>query len=354
MKKYNIAIVNGDGIGHEIVPASWKVLEAVAAAYQFELTSSSFPWGAGYYKEHGEFMPSDGLDTLAGFDAILFGAVGLPEVDDTLPFKLYTAKVRTHFQQYVNYRPVKLLAGVEGPLRSKKVEDIDFVVLRENTEGEFVQNGKIFYPEEPHGLATETNVFTRAGIERVAHYAFQLARKRRNHVTNVTKSNTMIHTLAYWDHVMAQVAAQYPDVTYRKMYVDAASANFVLRPEIFDVVLTTNMIGDILSDLGGAIMGSLGLGPSGNLRPEKDKPSMFEPIHGSAPDIAGQGIANPVGQIWSGALMLEHLGEEEAASAIVGAIEKTLQDGIKTKDLGGNASTQDVAEAVIANLSVPA
>lgn len=354
MKKYNIAIVNGDGIGHEIVPASWRVLEAAAAAYQFELQSSSFPWGAGYYKEHGEFMPADGLDTLAQFDAILFGAVGLPEVDDTLPFKLYTSKVRTHFQQYVNYRPVKLLSGVDGPLKHKQAEDIDFVVLRENTEGEFVQNGKVFYPEEPHGLATETNVFTRAGIERVAHYAFQLARKRRNHVTNVTKSNTMIHTLAYWDHVMGQVAAQYPDVTYRKMYVDAASANFVLRPEIFDVVITTNMIGDILSDLGGAIMGSLGLGPSGNLRPEKDRPSMFEPIHGSAPDIAGQGIANPVGQIWSGALMLEHLGEEAAAAAIAGAIERSLQDGVKTKDLGGTASTQDVAEAVIANLSVPA
>jgi len=239
-------------------------------------------------------------------------------------------------------------------LRRKKVEDIDFVVLRENNEGEFVQNGKIFYPEEPYGLATETNVFTRAGIERVAHYAFQLARKRRNHVTNVTKSNTMIHTLAYWDHVMAQVAAQYPDVKYRKMYVDAASANFVLRPEIFDVVVTTNMIGDILSDLGGAIMGSLGLGPSGNIRPEKDMPSMFEPIHGSAPDIAGQGIANPVGQIWSGALMLEHLGEDEAADAILAAIERTLENGIKTKDLGGTASTQDIAEAVIANLAVPA
>ncbi|MCL4156813.1 UNVERIFIED_CONTAM: hypothetical protein GTU68_010578 [Idotea baltica] len=354
MKKYNIAVVNGDGIGHEIVPASLQVLEAVAEAYQFELTSTAFPWGAGYYKEHGEFMPTDGLETLGKFDAILFGAVGLPEVDDTLPFKLYTARVRTHFQQYVNYRPVRLLPGVEGPLRNKTGKDIDFVVLRENTEGEFVQNGKIFYPDEPHGLATETNVFTRAGIEQVAHYAFQLARKRRNHVTNVTKSNTMIYTLAYWDYVMGQVAAEYPDVTYRQMYVDAASANFVLRPELFDVVVTTNMIGDILSDLGGAIMGSLGLGPSGNLRPEKDQPSMFEPIHGSAPDIAGQGIANPVGQIWSGALLLEHLGEQAAADAIVSAIEKTLEAGVKTRDLGGTASTQAVADAVISHLTGPA
>ncbi|MEZ5040241.1 MAG: tartrate dehydrogenase [Saprospiraceae bacterium] len=351
MKNYKIAIVNGDGIGHEIVPASLKVLEAVAASYPFTLSTTAFPWGAGYYKEHGEFMPADGLATLGQFDAILFGAVGLPEVDDTLPFKLYTAKVRTHFQQYVNHRPVRLLPGIEGPLRTKTTKDIDFIVLRENNEGEFVQNGKIFYADEPHGLATETNVFTRSGIEKVAHYAFRLARTRRNHVTNVTKSNTMIHTLAYWDYVMAEVAAQYPDVSYQKMYVDAASANFVLRPEIFDVVVTTNMIGDILSDLGGAIMGSLGLGPSGNIRPERDMPSMFEPIHGSAPDIAGKGIANPIGQIWSGALMLEHLGEKAAADAIVNAIEKTLQAGIKTKDLGGSATTVEVAEAVIARLT---
>lgn len=350
MKKYRIAVVPGDGIGREIVPVGQTVLQQAAKQFEFLLDMETFPWGAGYYREHGDFMPENGLEILGGFDAIYFGAVGLPDVDDTLPAMLYTFKVRKHFEQYVNYRPVQLLSGIESPLRNKGKQDIDFVVLRENTEGEFVQNGKIFNPDTPHGLATETSVFTRHGIERIAHYAFRLAQKRRKSVTNVTKSNTLIHTLAYWDHVIGQVAEQYPDVAYRKMYVDAASANFVLRPEIFDVILTTNMIGDILSDLGGAIMGSLGLGPSGNLNPEKDHPSMFEPIHGSAPDIAGRGVANPIGQIWSGALMLEHLGETDAARAIVRAINDATASGIRTADLGGEAGTEEVADSILRNL----
>jgi tartrate dehydrogenase/decarboxylase / D-malate dehydrogenase len=350
MNTYKIAIVPGDGIGHEIVPAGLKVLEAVAQKHNFQLQKETFPWGAGYYQKHGTFMPSDGLETLQGFDAIYFGAVGLPEVDDTLPAMLYTFKVRTHFQQYVNYRPVKLLPGIQSPLRNKTEKDIDFVVIRENNEGEFVQNGKIIRPESPEGLATDTSVFTRVGIERVAHYSFRLARKRRKKVTNVTKSNTLIHSLAYWDRVIGEVAAQYPDVAYHKMYVDNASANFVLRPEIFDVVLTTNMIGDILSDLGGAIMGSLGLGPSGNINPERKYPSMFEPIHGSAPDIAGKGLANPIGAIWSAALLLEHLGEKEAAQDIVKGIEATTRKGILTADLGGRAKTKDIADSIIGNI----
>lgn len=329
-KSYKIAVVNGDGIGEEIVPASLEVLTKVSELYGFKLNFESFPWGAGYYLKHGKFMPEDGLEILGSFDAILFGAVGLKEVDDTLPAMLYTFKVRTHFQQYVNYRPAKLLPGIQSPLRYKGEEDIDFVVIRENNEGEFVQNGKIIDPESPYGLATDTSVFTRRGIERIAHYAFKLAQSRRKSVTNVTKSNTLIHSLAYWDHVISQVAEHYPDVSYQKMYVDNASANFILHPEYFDVILTTNMIGDILSDLGGAVMGSLGLGPSGNINPEKDFPSMFEPIHGSAPDIAGRGIANPIGQIWSGALMLEHLGEKEAAANIVQAIAETTGAGILT------------------------
>ena len=280
-----------------------------------------------------------------------FGAVGLPEVDDTLPAMLYTFKVRTAFEQYVNYRPAKLLVGINGPLRDKSPSDIDLVIIRENNEGEFVQNGKILYPDKPHGLATDTSVFTRKGIERVAHFAFQLAQRRKKKLTNVTKSNTLINSLAYWDQVIGEVAESYPDVEYGKMYVDNASATFVLRPEVFDVILTTNMIGDILSDLGGAIMGSLGLGPSGNINPEKNFPSMFEPIHGSAPDIAGQGIANPIGCIWSGALMLDHLGESEAANDIVQAIEAVVAQGIHTRDLGGNASTQEVAAAVVQHIS---
>ena len=347
MRKYKIAVVYGDGVGHEIVPAGIKVMDKVAEKYDFKLQYEQFPWGAGYYKEHGAFMPENGLEILRTFDAIYFGAVGLPDVDDTLPAMLYTFKVRTGFSQYVNYRPVKLLKGTESPLRNKTHKDIDFVVIRENNEGEFVQNGKILRPESREGVATDTSMFTRKGIERIAHYSFKLAQLRRKKVTNVTKSNTLIHSLAYWDQVIGEVAEKYPDVEYSKMYVDNASASFVLRPEVFDVILTTNMIGDILSDLGGAIMGSLGLGPSGNINPEGDFPSMFEPIHGSAPDIAGKGIANPIGSIWSGAIMLETLGEKEAGEEIVDAIEKTLESGIKTVDLGGDAKTTEVTDVIL-------
>jgi len=346
-KHYRIAVVNGDGIGAEIVPAGVSVLQAAAAKHGFEIATEDFSWGAGHYLKHGEFMPSDGIDQLKAFDAIYFGAVGLPEVDDKLPAKDYTFKVRTALQQYVNYRPVKLFPGIQSPLRSKTQKDIDFVVLRENNEGEFVQNGKILYPETANGFAVDTSMVSRMGVERIAHYAFTLARTRRNQVTNVTKSNTLIYTLGFWDQVIAEVAEQYPDVAYTKMYVDNASANFVLKPELFDVIVTTNMIGDILSDLGGAIMGSLGLGGSGNINPEKEFPSMFEPIHGSAPDIAGNNIANPIGQIWSAAIMLEHLGESAAANDIVKGIEHATSQGNLTKDLGGSATTTEVAETII-------
>ncbi|MEZ4905371.1 MAG: isocitrate/isopropylmalate family dehydrogenase [Spirosomataceae bacterium] len=350
MNSYKIAVINGDGIGHEIVPMGVEVLQATAQKFGFQVEITTFPFGAGYYQQHGDFMSEDGLEELKGFEAILFGAVGLPAVDDTLPFKLFTNKVRTAFKQYVNYRPCRLLDGIESPLRSKTQKDIDFVVVRENNEGEFVQNGRVMYGDEPHGFATETNLFTRVGIERIAHYSFQLARKRRGKVTNVTKSNTLINTLAYWDKVIGEVAAQYPDVAYQKMYIDAATANFVLRPEVFDVILTTNMLGDILSDLGGAIMGSLGFGGSGNINPEKTFPSMFEPIHGSAPDIAGKGIANPIGQIASVAIMLDHLGENLAARAVEAAINKTTAQGILTTDVGGKSTTREVAQAIIDNL----
>lgn len=347
MRSYKIAAVYGDGIGHEIVPAGLKVLRSVAEKHSFKLEVAPFYWGAHRYRDEGAFMPDNGLEILQSYDAIYFGAVGLPEVDDRLPFKLFTYKVRKGFNQYVNYRPVKLLPGVEGPLKFKKPEDIDFIIIRENIEGEFVQNGKIFDPDQAHGFATETNLFTRHGIEQVAHYSFQLARKRKHKVTNVTKSNTLIHTLFFWDQVVAEVAEHYPDVEYEKLYVDAASAGFVLSPERFDVIVTTNMIGDILSDLGGATMGSLGLGPSGNINPEKDFPSMFEPIHGSAPDIAGRGIANPIGQIWSGALMLAHLEETAAAKDIMMAIEQTAGSRIRPADLGGQTSTEEAADILI-------
>jgi tartrate dehydrogenase/decarboxylase/D-malate dehydrogenase len=345
-----IAVIPGDGVGPEIVPAGTKVLDAAAERFGFQVQYEEFPYGAGYYKQTGAFMPEDALDVLRQFDALYFGAVGLPDVDDTLPARLFTFKVRTGFDQYVNYRPARLLPGIEGPLRNKGPRDIDFVVVRENTEGEFVQSGGFVRAEFADGMATDTSIFTRKGIERIARYSFELARRRRNRVTNVTKSNTLIHSLAYWDRIVGQVSADYSDVEYKKMYVDNASANFVLRPEQFDVIVTTNFIGDILSDLSGAIMGSLGLGPSGNINPEKTYPSMFEPIHGSAPDIAGQGIANPIGAIWSGAIMLEHLGEEEAAESIVRAIEATIRQGLLPIDLGGSAKTMQIADAVVRNL----
>jgi tartrate dehydrogenase/decarboxylase/D-malate dehydrogenase len=349
-REYRIAVVPGDGIGWEIVPLGVQVLQAVAERSGFELTTETFPYGAAYYKKTGKFLPHDGLEILRQFDAIYFGAVGLPDVDDTLPAKLFTFHIRKSFNQYVNYRPARLLPGIQSPLRNKTASDIDFVVIRENTEGEFVQVGGCVRPEAPEGFAMDTSVFTRRGIERVAHYSFRLAQHRRHKVTSITKSNTLIHSLAFWDSVIEQVSRSYPDVTYKKMYVDNAAANFVLHPEAFDVVLTTNFIGDILSDLAGAIMGSLGLGPSGNINPEKEFPSMFEPIHGSAPDIAGKGIANPIGAIWSGVLMLEHLGEQEAANLLVRAIEKTVQDGVLTADLGGKAKTVEVGNRVMQNV----
>lgn len=351
MKHYNIAVIPGDGIGKEIIPEGLTILNAVAAQEGFSLAYTQFPWSATYYKETGMFMPEDGLDQLGAFDALYFGAIGRPDVDDRLPAIRYTFRVRKHFHQYVNYRPVRLVPGVPGPLRNKGPEDMDFVILRENTEGEFSEVGDFVNPERPEGFALQTSIFTRKGIERFAHYAFQLARSRKGHLTNVTKSNTLIHSMVYWDRLFEEVGEHYPDVTLEKMYVDNASASFVLRPERFDVIATTNMIGDILSDLGGALMGSLGLGPSGNINPEKDHPSMFEPIHGSAPDIAGQGIANPISAIWSAALMLDHLGESAAAAKIEQAIYAVVAQGLFTADLGGTATTREIGDAILEHLA---
>ncbi len=345
---YRIAVVPGDGIGREIIPPALEILRAALQPAGNRLETTEFPYGAGHYRAHGEFMPPDALDILRPFDAILFGAVGLPEVDDTLPAKHFTFKIRCGFRQYVNYRPAKRYAGVPGPLRSDAA--FDLVIVRENTEGEFILTGSEHNLDLPEGFATQLSVFTRRGITQIARYAFELARKRRQKVTNVTKSNTMIHSLKYWDRVIEEVRAEYDDVEYGRMYVDNASANMVLQPEAFDVILTTNMIGDILSDLGGALVGGLGLAPSGNINPQREYPSMFEPIHGSAPDIAGRGIANPIGAIESGALMLEHLGEHEAAARIHAAVAATLQQRIWTPDLGGNATTSQVARAVIDRL----
>lgn len=345
---FRLAVVPGDGIGPEIVPEAIKVLDAAGARHGFRFDCVTFPWGAGHYKEHGCFMPADALERLRRFDAVLFGAVGLPDVDDTLPAREFTFKVRVGFQQYVNYRPVRTFQGVTSPLLA--APELDFVIVRENTEGEFVQAGSFHNPDGPDGLATETSVFTRMGISRVARFAFDLARKRGRKLTNVTKSNTLIHSLAYWDRVVEEVAAEFADVRYEKMYVDNASASLVLHPERFDVILTTNMIGDILSDLGGALMGSLGLGGSGNINPEREFPSMFEPIHGSAPDIAGKNTANPIGTIWSAAIMLEHLGREQAAADVMSAVDTVLGEGLLPMDLGGTSRTGEIGDAVAARL----
>jgi tartrate dehydrogenase/decarboxylase/D-malate dehydrogenase len=348
MKNYKIAVVPGDGIGNEIVPCGLEVLKVVAEIANFSIETNTYPWGAGYYKKNGEFLPKNGLETLRKYDVIYFGSVGLPDVDDTLPAKDFTFKIRNNFRQYVNYRPIRTYPGVVRPIRTEKA--LDFVVVRENNEGEFVQIGDQYMPHFPEGMGVDVSIFTRKGIERIAHYAFSLAQKRRKKVTAVTKSNTLINSLSYWDQVIREVGENYPDVELESMYIDNCSANFVLRPWIFDVVLTTNLFGDILSDLGGALMGSLGLAGSGNINPEREYPSMFEPIHGSAPDIAGKGIANPYGAIWSVALMLQHLGEVEAAEAIMTSVDETCRAGILTIDLGGQATTNDVADAVVKNL----
>jgi tartrate dehydrogenase/decarboxylase/D-malate dehydrogenase len=351
--RYRIAVIPGDGIGKETIPEGLKVLRAVASVERLQLEFETFPWGAERFMQTGEFMPADGLATLTRFDAIYFGAVGHPDVDDSLPGIHVTFRIRKAFQQYANLRPVRLLPGVRGPLRDKGPEDIDCAVVRENTEGEFAEVGGTLNADLPEGLAIQTGVFTRSGVARIADYAFRLARSRRGRVTNVTKSNALTHGLVFWDRVIDDVRQGYPDVAYGKMYVDAAAMNMVLRPERFDVIVTTNMFGDILSDLGGALMGGLGLAPSANINPERRFPSMFEPIHGSAPDIAGQGIANPLGTIWAGALMLEHLGETSASRRIVDGIAALLQDtrAPRTADLGGQAGTAEVGDAMAERLA---
>jgi tartrate dehydrogenase/decarboxylase/D-malate dehydrogenase len=347
MKEYRIAAIPGDGIGKEVLPEGLKVIKAVAERMgNFQLAVETFPWGCGHYLETGEIMAPNGIDMLKGVDAIYFGAAGHPEVPDYLSAWELIFVIRHAFDQYVNLRPIKLLPGVTTPLANVTPDDIDFVIVRENTEGEFAGPGGLVHAGQPHAVAIQTSVFTRQGVEQVARYAFERARERRGLVTNVTKSNAIQHSLVFWDQVVEAVSRDYPDVAYQTMYVDAAAMKFIQEPQRFDVILATNLFGDILSDLGAAIMGSIGLAASGNINPERMYPSMFEPFHGSAPDIAGQGIANPIGAIWAGAMMLEHLGEKAAAGLVLEAMDQVLQDGIWTPDLGGIASTSQVGDAV--------
>ena len=350
MRDYHIAVIPGDGIGQEVCPQGLKALKAAEEVTgTFRLHFESFPWGCEYYLAHGEMMAADGLQRLQEFDAIYFGAAGFPTVPDSISLHGLRLPICQGFEQYANVRPSLLLPGIDGPLRGKEAGDIDFVVVRENTEGEYTGAGGRVHRGQPAEVAVETSVFSRAGVERVMRYAFELAQSRpRRRLASVTKSNAQRHTLTLWDEVCDQVSAGYPQVKVEKVLVDAMAARFVLHPESLDVVVASNLFGDILTDLGGAICGSLGVAPSGNLNPERQYPSMFEPIHGSAPDIAGQGIANPLAMIWSGAMMLDFLGEAEAADLVLSAVKAVTAEGRwLTPDLGGSASTGDVGDAVV-------
>ena len=350
MKHYRIAVIRGDGIGNEVVPAAQHVLDCAAKRCGFSLEWREFDWSCERFAKTGSMMPADGLDVLRPFDAIFLGAVGFPGVPDHVSLWGLLLPIRRGFEQYINLRPVRLLPGIESPLRGRDADSIDFCVVRENTEGEYSDVGGILDEGTPTERVTQTAIFTRRGCDRVMRYAFELARRRRKSVTSATKSNGLLHSMPYWDSRFEAIAAEYPDVTADKYHVDILSAHFVRHPDWFDVVVASNLFGDILSDLGPAIAGSIGIAPSANLNPERDYPSMFEPVHGSAPDIAGKGIANPIGQIASGAMMLEHLGDSEAAKVVQDAIEKTLIDPCapRTADLGGRATTGEMTEAIAA------
>ena len=348
MNRYRIAAIPGDGIGKETVPEGIRVLEAAGKRFGIEFAWEHFDWGCERYAQTGAMMPEDGLSTLADFDAIFLGAVGFPGVPDHVSLWGLLIPIRRTFEQYVNLRPVRLLEGVRSPLAGRSAQDIDFLVVRENNEGEYSDiGGRIFAGTDDETVVQES-VFTRRGTDRIIRYAFELARTRpRKHVTSATKSNGIKHTMPFWDERFEAVAADYPDVKTAKFHVDILAAQFVLHPDWFDVVVGSNLFGDILSDLGPAVAGTIGIAPSANLNPEGDHPSMFEPVHGSAPDIAGRGIANPIGQIWSGAMMLEHLGRARAARAIEAAIETALSGGGPlTPDMGGKATTAELGEAI--------
>lgn len=353
MRSYRIAVIPGDGIGQEVMPEGLKALNAAAEiAGGFRLVYETFPWGCARYLAHAALMPADGLQILADFDAIYFGAVGWPSVPDHISLWGLRLPICQGFDQYANLRPSVLLPGVPGPLRDKAPGDIDFVVVRENTEGEYAGAGGRGHRGLPLEVAVETAIFTRAGVERVIRYAFELAASRpRRRLASVTKSNAQRYAMTLWDEVFAAVAAEYLDVTTERVLVDAMAARFVLKPESLDVVVASNLFADILTDLGGAVVGGLGLAPSANLNPERRYPSMFEPVHGSAPDIFGRGIANPIAMIWSGGLMLDFLGEPAAAGRIEAAIKATLAAGrVRTPDLGGQATTAQMGDAIVAAL----
>ncbi|MES2710930.1 MAG: tartrate dehydrogenase [Pseudomonadota bacterium] len=350
MRLHTIAAIPADGIGKEVIPAGLAVLQALAARQgDFALHVTEFPWGSDYYRAHGEMMPENGLDTLKPFDAIFFGAVGDKELPDSLTLWGLRLKICQGFDQYANIRPTRVLPGLTSPLRSVSPGDIDWVIVRENSEGEYAGHGGRAHRGHPEEVATETSIFTRVGVTRIMRTAFRIAQKRpRKLLTVVTKSNAQKHGMVFWDEIAAEIAREFPDVTWEKELVDAMAARMVRTPASIDTVVATNLHADILSDLAGAVAGSLGVAPTANLDPERRNPSMFEPIHGSAFDIAGKGIANPVATFWTAAMMLEHLGEPAAATALMTAVEQVCADGVMTADVGGTADTATVTAAVIA------
>ncbi|MBW1960509.1 MAG: tartrate dehydrogenase [Deltaproteobacteria bacterium] len=349
MREYKIAVIPGDGIGKEVIPAGiqvLKVLEEYEAGLQMKL--KMFPWGCDFYHDHGRMMPDDGLEILKKFDAIYFGAVGHPSVPDHVSLWGLRLNIVQRFDQYANIRPTRVLPGITSPLRDRGPKDIDWVIVRENSEGEYSGVGGVAHQGFPEEVSMDVSVFTRAGVRRIMTFAFELAQKRtRRHLTLITKSNAQRHGMVMWDKIFEEVATQYPDVTTDRMLVDAATTRMVLKPDTLDVLVATNLHADILSDLAAALSGSLGIGATANLNPEKKFPSLFEPIHGSAFDIMGKGIANPIGAFWTAALMLEHLGLKKASDNLMKAIEAVTASGRNLPvDLGGQASTTQVADAV--------
>src|SRR5512132_501420 len=347
MSTFKIAVIEGDGIGHEVIPEGLRVLEAAGKKFGLSYQMTHFDWSCEVYAKTGRMMPEDGLEQLKKFDAVFLGAVGYPGVPDHVSLWGLLIPIRRGFDQYVNLRPVRLFKGVSTPLANRTPKEIDFVVIRENTEGEYSSIGGRIFSGTEHEFAIQETVFTKRGVDRVMRYAFELAQKRRKHVTSATKSNGIIHTMPFWDERFNALKKDYPDVKTDQFHIDILTAHFVRNPDWFDVVVGSNLFGDILSDLGPALTGSIGVAPSGNINPERKFPSMFEPVHGSAPDIAGKFIANPIGQIWSGAMMVRHLGYPDAAEAIERAIAASLvEGGPRTKDLGGNGDTKTVGAAI--------
>ena len=349
---HRIAVIAGDGIGTEVMPEGIRALEATAKRFNIDLEFTTFEFGScDYYLEHGKMLPDDWFEQLKGFDALFYGAVGWPEkVPDHISLWGSLLQFRRQFDQYINLRPCRLMPGIKSPLAGRKPGDIDFYVVRENTEGEYSSIGGKMYEGTEREIVIQETVMSRTGVDRVLKYAFDLAQTRpRKKLTSATKSNGISITMPYWDERVAEMAKQYPEIAVDKFHIDILTANFVLHPDWFDVVVGSNLFGDILSDLGPACTGTIGIAPGANINPEKDFPSMFEPVHGSAPDIAGKGIANPIGQIWSAAMMLEHLGYKEAGDAMVDAIEAVLSEGdsqVLTRDVGGQGTTVSLGNAI--------